>query len=203
MTRSYDMTMRDRSAKATRRNIIDAAHRLLGRPDGGSLTLQEVADEAGVSRATIYNRIGSRSELLTAVFLDQGRLIDFDRVLQAMKLDDPAESVLETVRESCRAWEVMPVAIRRTKALAVLDPEIGELVTRFEGYRRQEIAQFVERVVSRCDPSVDGTAEGLSPVLALITSFESYDVLRHDHDPAAATGRLVQLAATAFGFHIN
>jgi hypothetical protein len=54
MSRSYDKTKRARSASANRQGILDAAHELLGRSDGGTLTLQGVSEAAGVSRATIY-----------------------------------------------------------------------------------------------------------------------------------------------------
>lgn len=193
MTRSYDMSTRSRGAWATRLRIIEAAHRLLGRPDGGSLSLQEVADEAGISRATIYNRVGTRRELLTAVFEDQGRLIGYNRVLAAMSLSDPSEAVAETVREGCRAWEVIPDAIRRTLALAALDEEIGELVAQFEAYRRSEI----ERLADRARPTTvaDVWAENRSAGLSLITSFSAYDHLRSTHKPAEAMRVLTQLAS--------
>lgn len=195
MTRSYDMSTRRRAAETTRRSIIDAAHRLLGHPTGGSLTLQEVANEAGVSRATIYNRVGTRRDLLTAVFEDQGRLIGYDRVLEAMRLPDRDEAVMRTVREGCRAWEVMPGAIRRTLALAVLDEEIGELVTQFEAYRCREIAELAERATS--DYAGDEWTEYRASALSVLTSFEAYDHLRRHHDPAQATLVLRRLVTAA------
>jgi AcrR family transcriptional regulator len=203
MSRSYDMTKRARSASANRQGILDAAHELLGRSDGGTLTLQEVAEAAGVSRATIYNRVGSRADLLTAVFEDQGRLIGFGRVLAAMADPDPAHAVLETVRESARAWEVMPVAIRRTKALAVMDDEVGDLVRTFEGYRRREIAVLVERAHRDGVLSGEGPVEALSATLALLTSFESYDHLRLLHSAAEATDILLRTAARSLGIDID
>jgi len=193
MTRSYDMSTRSQGAQATRLRIIEAAHRLLGRPDGGSLSLQEVAAEAGISRATIYNRVGTRRDLLTAVFEDQGRLIGYDRVLAAMNLSDPSEAVAETVREGCRAWEVIPDAIRRTLALAALDEEIGELVAQFEAYRHSEI----ERLADRARPAAanDPWAENRSDALSLITSFRAYDHLRTTQKPDQAMRVLTQLAS--------
>ena len=203
MVRSYDMRRRSLSAEATRQGIIDAAHRLLNRPDGGSLALQEIAEAAGVSRATIYNRIGSRRALLTAVFEDQGRLIEFDRVLRAMQLDDPSQAVLATVRESCRAWSIMPVAIRRTLALAVMDAEVGELVETFERYRRVEVRGLVERASSSgaIREGIDvGTATG---TLGLLTSFPAFDHLRLEHSVADATRLLVRMTAASLDIHLT
>lgn len=199
MARSYDMTNRDRASDESRRTIVEAAHRLLERPDGGSLTLQEVAKEAGVSRATIYNRIGSRRDLLTAVFEDQGRIIEFDRVLRAMLLADPLEALVETVREGCRAWEVIPTAIRRTLALAVLDDEIGELVAQFEGYRRGEISALANRVLKHS--SVTIAPRRATATLVLVTSFGAHDQLRRGHSPDECSDFLTHLALETVGAH--
>lgn len=73
----------------------------MNQAEGTSLSLIEVAAAAGVSRATIYKSVGSRPALLAAVFEDQGRLIQFDRMLAAAQVDDPVQAILATVRESC------------------------------------------------------------------------------------------------------
>ena len=140
------MRTRARAAAATRAGILEAAHRLLNQRDSTTLTLQEVAAAAGVSRATIYKSVGSRVRLLAAVFEDQGRLIGFDRVLAAMEEANPARAVVTTIRESCRAWSVMPDAIRKTLALAALDEEIGQLVRNYERHRRARLAALARRV---------------------------------------------------------
>lgn len=192
MVRSYDMTHRNQLADDTRAKIIEAAHALLAEPDGGGLSVQDVAEAAGVSRATVYNRIGTRRDLLTAVFEDQGRLIGFDRVLLAMSRDDAGEAVEAMLRESGRAWEVMPVAIRRTLALAAIDPEVRELVQQFERYRREALTGLARRVAFSDDMSLDVST--IADTLSLLSSFPAYDHLRLDHDHEAAVDRLVLLA---------
>ena len=62
------MTRRAGAAAGTRATILEAAHGLLDRREGGTLTLLEVAAAAGVSRATIYKSVGSRRALLAALF---------------------------------------------------------------------------------------------------------------------------------------
>lgn len=199
MPRSYDMRKRGRAAADTHARIIEAAHRLLNQRDGGALALQEVADAAGVSRATIYKSVGSRRDLLAAVFEDQGRLLGFDRVLAAMRFEDPARAIVATVRESCRAWAVMPDAIRKTLALAVIDAEVGELVQQYERYRRAELAGLARRaslgVVLRARLRVSEAAA----TLALLTSFPAFDQLRLEHDAATATGHLVRMTKASLG----
>lgn len=199
MARNYDMRKRRRAAEQATAEIVAAAHRLLDRPDGGALTLEEVALEAGVSRSTVYNRIGRRAELLEAVFTDQGRLLGFDRVLAALALEDPLSAVEATVRESCRAWSVMPVAIRRTLALAVMDPEVRTLVERFERARRARLAPLATTLSAAgvLPPLVD--RDGAHATLVLLTGFPAYDALAFDRPAAETEDLLVRMARTALG----
>ena len=194
MARPYDMRSRARAAAGTRAAIVDAAHRLLNRRGATSLTVREVAAQAGVSRATIYKSVGSRARLLAAVFEDQGRLIAFDRVLAAMEIADPAEAVVATIRESCRAWSVMPHAIRKTLALAALDNEVGELVRTYERYRRARLAALARRVHQSALPAATLRWREAAATLALLTSFTTFDQLRVDHDARRVTAQLVHLA---------
>jgi AcrR family transcriptional regulator len=193
------MRSRSRTAAATWSRIVHAAHRLLNRRDATTLTLHQVAQAARVSRATIYKSVGSRRKLLAAVFEDQGRLIHFDRVLAAARLEDPARAILATVRESCRAWSVMPLAIRKTLALAALDAEIGKLVERYEQYRRQEITMLARRAHGAGVINAGLTVQNAATTLALVTSFHAFDHLRLLLDAPAATRHLVHLTTEALG----
>ena len=194
MPRPYDMRRRAAAAEDTRRRIIDAAHRLLADQNGGRLRVHEVARAAGVSRATLYNRVGPRRSLLAAVFRDQGRLIGYGRVQEAMADRDAVRALDATVRESCRAWSVIRVAIRRTLALAALDREVGRLVGRYEASRWAGLSGLVSRLGEQgaLAPGIDN--ETGTAALALLTSFQSYDQLweRRGHD--AATEQLAFMA---------
>jgi AcrR family transcriptional regulator len=192
------MRQRGQAAAQTRERIIAAAHALLDRADATALTLQEVAAAAGVTRATVYKSIGSRRELLTAVFEQQGERIGYDRVRAAGELADAGKALLETVRESCRAWARSPEAIRKTLALAVMDPEVGELVARYEGYRRAEMAALARRAYQSGALGEGVSAEHAGVVLGLLTGFAAFDALRGD-GVRAATRHLVRCARDALG----
>lgn len=191
------MRARTAAAAATRAAILKAAHRLLNRPGGTALTLHEVAAEAGVSRATVYKSVGPRQQLLAAVFEDQGRLIAFDRVLTAMAIADPRTAVIATVRESCRAWSVMPNAIRKTLALAALDVEIDELVRAYERSRRVRLTSLARRWCSARGRRASADVRAAAATLALLTSFTAFDLLRAEHDVRRSTDLLVRMAKTA------
>jgi AcrR family transcriptional regulator len=58
----------NRRGRATRQNVLDAGERLLA-ARGADLTMEDVANEAGVTRTTVYRHVANRDELLTAVVL--------------------------------------------------------------------------------------------------------------------------------------
>lgn len=67
MSRTYDMTRRAGEAARTRERIVDAAERLLASRPVAVVTLQAVADEAGVTVQTVLRHFGSRDGCIAAV----------------------------------------------------------------------------------------------------------------------------------------
>ncbi|MGH7469331.1 MAG: TetR/AcrR family transcriptional regulator [Longimicrobiales bacterium] len=199
MARSYDMRRRERAAADTRARILEAAHGLLNRSESTGLTVQEVAAAAGVSRQTIYKSVGSRRELLSALFEDQGRQVEYERVLAASGLADAAEAVIAVVRESCRSWSLMPEALRKTLALAVMDREIRELVQQYERYRRAEMRLLAKRAHQAGVLRADLSVEEAGATLALLTGFPVFDELCLEFDARRATEHLVRTVRSALG----
>lgn len=64
MGRSYAQTARRDQTESRRRQMIDAVFALMDRGSFGAVTLQGVADEAGVSLRTVTRHFGSKEELL-------------------------------------------------------------------------------------------------------------------------------------------
>ena len=64
--RSYRMVGRVEAAEETRRRIMRAAIELYSRRDHDSVSLQDVAGQAGVTVQTVLRRFGSKEQLLTA-----------------------------------------------------------------------------------------------------------------------------------------
>src|SRR5207302_7462238 len=55
-------------ASATRAKILDAAGRLFLREGYVSATMPAIADAAGISRATVFNSVGGKSDVLKACY---------------------------------------------------------------------------------------------------------------------------------------
>lgn len=61
----------------TRRRVLDAAAELLSR-DGLDVSMEAIAEHAGVTRMTVYRQLGTRDQVLVAVLLDQSAAVADD-----------------------------------------------------------------------------------------------------------------------------
>lgn len=61
---------RTRSADERKRQILDAAARLMVEKGSAGVSVQDIADEAGVSVGLIYRHFGGKSDVVTAVVVD-------------------------------------------------------------------------------------------------------------------------------------
>lgn len=80
--------LRERRRKEVRRRILKAARSLLSERDVESVRADEIAERAGVSRATFFNYYPSKSDLLT----DLGRTI-------VIELEDLSSTALESYED--------------------------------------------------------------------------------------------------------
>ena len=72
------------SAEAANALVLDGAERAFGRLGFERATIDDIADEAGVSRSLVYRHFGSRDEILTGVI---GRITDALTADLAHRLD--------------------------------------------------------------------------------------------------------------------
>jgi AcrR family transcriptional regulator len=90
------------SATAPRRireRLLDAASTITARDGWSAVTMAKLADDAGVSRQTVYNEVGSKSVLAEALVMRE-----LDRFL-VLVVDEMAatDDVVEAIRAAARA----------------------------------------------------------------------------------------------------
>src|SRR5450759_4267598 len=66
--RPYRSPLRAANAQSTRLSVIQAAARLFAERGYVTTSLEDVAAEAGVSRATIFTSVGGKADLLKAAY---------------------------------------------------------------------------------------------------------------------------------------
>jgi AcrR family transcriptional regulator len=168
----YRSEMRETAVDATRARIVAAARTLLaGGKDKPAFSLDAVANEAGVTRLTVYNRFDSKRGLLEGVFDDmarQGGLFELPSVLAE---PDTRKALRRFVSVFCRFWASHRKVLPRFSAVAKLDDEIAQSLKQRSERRRQVLTVLVGRLAS-----VQGEAD-LVDMLFALTSFEMFDAL--------------------------
>ncbi|WP_436771735.1 TetR/AcrR family transcriptional regulator [Yinghuangia sp. YIM S09857] len=84
--------------KLMRDEIRGTATRLFGVRGIGAVTLQEIADELGVSKAALYHYFPNKEALVRAIFEDWAR-VGTDRISAVVVLDEPASVRLRRMIE--------------------------------------------------------------------------------------------------------
>ncbi|HEV2638782.1 MAG TPA: helix-turn-helix domain-containing protein [Actinocrinis sp.] len=168
--RPYQLGQRQAAVDATRQKVLDAARALLADPDGSAaFSLDAVARRADVARATVYYRFESRSGLLEALFdtlAANGRMAD---LAGAFTHPDPAGALSRFVACFGRFWASDRLVLRRIRAIAVLDPEVGAVIAARDERRRTGLRVLAGRFGAVGEDRVD--------VLHALTSFETFDTL--------------------------
>src|SRR5262245_23407853 len=125
--RPYTLGKRQEITDQNRARILDAARDLLAKEGLAEFSMDTVARQAGVTRQTIHNQFGTRSELLEALFDRMAMRGGIEGMAIAMREPDPILMLTKFVEVFARFWSSDRVTIRRVHGLAALDPELGRI----------------------------------------------------------------------------
>ena len=198
--RPYRLGKREEVIGEGRRRILDAARELLGTTTAyPGFTVDAVARRADVARATVYYQFGSKTGLLEAVcddLAEAGGMADLARVFT-----DPAPdaAVRGFITAFAGFWAADRAVMRRLRALAALDPDVGAVIAARDQRRRQGLTVLVSRL-----PAITGVAAGQTvQALYALTSFETFDTLAGpDQDLASVLPIVIRLAEAALSIHL-
>jgi AcrR family transcriptional regulator len=196
-TRKYTQQARAAAADETRRRILDAMRDRLRAAPSEALSIERVAQEAGVARSTVYLVFGSKAGLFEALGQDLLERTGFQRIVDAVALPDARNAVRESLRAASAVYAAERDVSRTIYSMWSLEPEAVrrafEVVERgrAEGQRR-----MAGRLAEAGYLHPDVTVEEATDILWVITSFETFDQLYtgrglSEEDTAA---RLVMMA---------
>jgi AcrR family transcriptional regulator len=165
--RHYRLGKRRASADRTAAAIVTAARDLVAASgEGQELTVGAVAERAGVSRLTVYNRFGSKAGLLTAIALAArgGQTAE-----PGAGGEDSRELLRRRIAEACGRWASDPALFRRLPAAAARDAG----------------SEHADRVLAERLAGADELRAGCSlkeaeDVIGVLTSFPAFDRLHMD-----------------------
>lgn len=142
-----------------RRLLLDAAGRCIVRRGNAQIRMAEVADEAGVSRSTVYRYFASRDEVLLGLMLARVDVALDKLVLSLRHPDDPVRSLPEMVLAQVESVDGDPLnealfdaeSTAVTTALEAGSQPIADLLLRHYGPLLQQW-KVAGRVYDDLDP---------------------------------------------------
>jgi AcrR family transcriptional regulator len=178
MARPYRPQRRSTRAEGTRAKIMDAVRELLEEGAFHESTVEQVADRAGISRATLYQHFRSRLDLVDAIcdsFSVNPALVE---VREVVELPDPDAALDQTIAACVRFWASEDPVLAQLYGVVAVDPAARDLVDRQRGDRRGEMERLARHLHSagRLRRGL-GERRALS-LLMVITSYDSFRELR-------------------------
>src|SRR2546425_10343788 len=167
--RPYRLGRRQAAVDRTRARILTAARALLVARGNTDFSIEAVARRARVTRATVYQRFGSRPKLLEALFDDLALRGGMRDLADAFRHPDPEEALARFVTTFGRFWTAHRPIHRRLLALGTLDAGLERTLRARQEWRRQGLRVIVGRIREAPDETVD--------LLFALTSFQTFDVL--------------------------
>ncbi len=152
--------------------MIEAGRKLLiGGKGMPAFSIDAVAREAGVTRATVYNQFESKHVLLAAIFDDIAQKGGLFELSQVFSEPDPEKSLRRAVAIFARFWGGHAQAMPKFTAFSQLDEEVAAILRERAERRRKLLAAIVARMTSVSSPA------DLVDVLYALTSAEFYRLL--------------------------
>jgi AcrR family transcriptional regulator len=190
--RAYHSPKRDSAAQRTRARIIAAATRQLRSARGSSsLSLEGVAEAAGVTRVTVYKQFGSRRGLLEAVFDHVAREGGLHRIPQAMAEKDPRVALERVVAIFCDFWYYNRKMMGRIVGAGAIEPRL-ELAIRERNERRRTLIATVLKRMAGVEQVPRETFNEVVDTLFVLTSHAVFAGLEGKGRSVATVCRLVQ-----------
>jgi AcrR family transcriptional regulator len=189
-TTTAELGLRERKKVATRQALHQAAVRLAIAHGADKITVEAIADEAGVSRRTFSNYFANKEEAL--LYGDQQRISALIGMVQTRPADErPWVALTEAAREFYRQLGVLdPAWVAQTRLLRSHPALLAHQLNTFAAAER-ELAAAVTARMGEPDPA------GVRARLAAATFMASLRVALHIWLDAPADTALEELVDRA------
>ncbi|GAB3951721.1 hypothetical protein GCM10029976_088620 [Kribbella albertanoniae] len=152
--RRYDSPVRERRAEATRSAVLDAAERMFTARGFVRTTLPAVAEEAGVSLATVKLAFKTKTELLLNVWHrtlaggvdDRVPVVERDSYKAQFEIADPVERIRFATSSGIVIRQRISDLMAVIEAGAAVDDSLAELRRRMLEERWHVIREFTQRL---------------------------------------------------------
>lgn len=186
--RATQPTKGDRQERA----LLDVGLRLLEAGTAASVSISEIADAAGISRASFYFYFSSRQALFASV-VDETVSAFNKRITDVAghDYDDPASAVRATIEFAAQLWWDHAAVMRSSVELGVTMNDLYARTMQNIATVRSPTVELLKRYGRVPEASDDFAAAELVTVLILLCERTFYDLMR-GHPTLADRDRLVE-----------
>jgi AcrR family transcriptional regulator len=178
-TRPY--TTRARGAPGSVDRVLDAAARLIQDDAFHTATMEELAGAAGVSRATVFNRFGSKLGVLQALFTRAMEGPEMEAIQGALAREDPVDALKAAIEAACNIWEAHGSVHLQLQAISILEPDAAALVDEQREQQRAEIEALTRRLAKAGRLRAGLSQIRVTATLHTLTSLETFTWLRRSY----------------------
>ena len=166
---------------ATRDRVLEAAEDLIMSGDFAQATVADLADKAGVARATVFSRFGSKLGVLETLAVRCSGGPTMRAIYDAVAVEDPVASLRALVIAACDHWELQGHILLTLKAVAELEPGAIDLIDNQRNEQRGSM-EHIARGLGRQGRLRDLTAADLASIVAGRVTARTPTVLRSQPD---------------------
>ena len=178
--RPYTAARRRTTPESVNR-VLEAAERLIRDDAFHTATMDELAAAAGVSRATVFNRFGSKLGVLQTLFARAMEGPQMDAIREALEIEDPVAALEAAIAASCAIWDREGYIHEQLQAIVVLEPDASVLIDEQKQEQRTALLALARRLskAGRLRPGL-GEARAAA-TLHTLTSLETFLWLRREY----------------------
>ena len=177
-TRKYEQRLRAGTAQETRRRVLDAVYERLREAPSVPVSVDRVAQMAGVARSTVYLLFDSRAGLFDALGADLLHRGGFERIIRAAAHPDARQGLRDVLHGHVVMCAAHRDVLRVLHSMALLDADaVGGAIQRLERGRAGGMAYLAQQLADHDVLRADVTVDEAANVLWLLTSFDSFDLL--------------------------
>ena len=178
--------------------VLNAAAELVAEDRFHTATIDDLAQRAGVARATVFGRFGSKLGVLEALSLRCAGGPEMRALREAQAVEDPVAAVDALLLAGCDLWEKEGYIMVQLKAIVVLEPDASKIIdAQYDDQRRG--MQGLARGLQRAGRLREGwSVPRAAAALHALTSVETFMLLRRDHGQSLAKVKqtIIELSRT-------
>ncbi|KAA6464476.1 TetR/AcrR family transcriptional regulator [Acidobacteria bacterium AB60] len=174
----YRSPLRERQAAETRRRIVEGARRLLESDGYTGMTIEAVAQRAGVSTQTVYAVFGSKTGILRELLNQTTFGPDYDDIVRdAMSEPDPERRLRKAAGIARKIHDAQSATFELLRGAGVVAPELAQLEEERECLRYERQKSMIDslREAGRILPEL--TSRQARDILWTLTGGDLYRML--------------------------